>query len=970
MDEIVKEFLVESHENLNQLDRDLVALEKDPGSPELLGSVFRTIHTIKGVSGFLGFLKLEVVTHSGENLLSKLRDHKLILNAEITSGLLAMVDAVRRMLASVEANGNDGEEDHGELVRLLTELESTGGQAQPAGEPEATSASPAATDLPEAPSKLSGSEKPAASEPADPSEAVAPPNQSDGSTVANGKVSSESASAPKHGALAQNGKRAAANGKVSAKSAGASKRGGSARNSKQAAAAPVASGKASPEPASPAEHATPNQEGGSAAPVAWDTSIRVNVSLLDKLMNLVGELVLTRNQILQFSTKQQDGTFLNTSQRLNLITTELQEGIMKTRMQPIGNVWNKFPRLVRDLALACGKQVRIEMEGEDTELDKTLIEAIRDPLTHIVRNSIDHGIEPAAARVAAGKPPEGCLFLRAFHESGTVNIHISDDGAGIDFERVKEKALERGLITRDQAAQLSREEALALIFSPGFSTARQVTNVSGRGVGMDVVKTNIEKIGGRVDVQSERGQGTTLKIKIPLTLAIIPALIVTCDGDRYAIPQVSLIELVRLEADEAHKRIESLDGAPVYRLRGRLLPLVYLSHVLKQNGHTHKTKAGEAAHIVVLQVGERQFGLVVDEVNDTEEIVVKPLAKQLKGIAAFAGATIMGDGRVALILDGLGVAQLSGVLGEARDGARAEERKQEGRASRDRQRLLLFRAAGAERLAVPSSLVARLEEFPRAQIEHAAGAKVVQYRGKILPLVELGPILGGMSAAPEDETQPLQVVVIADGKRTIGVEVDQILDIVEEQVSGTQLTDRPGLLCSAIVGQKVTDFLDLRSVIQAGERAGLGLGDDQASSASSGAILLVEDQIFSRGLLRNYLEMAGYSVTETSEPSEACEKLAHHDFDVVAVSLDLPEEGAFEVLNHLRNGADEPSVPALALTQGGEQQPPANGHAQFDEYQEKFDRLAVIRSVERLISLRHTSSGSEREGQPEASVEA
>ena len=579
MDDIVKEFLVESHENLNQLDQDLVALEKDPRSPELLGSIFRTIHTIKGISGFLGFSKLEAVAHCGENLLSKLRDHELVLNADITSGLLTMVDAVRRMLASIEADGNDGEEPYDSLIEFLAKLENAGDSA-----PDAVVAPiPQSQRTEPHPDDLEASvEHPA-----------------DGSGNA-------SSSHPGREDRNDGAKPSATNEAVATEE--------SARTAEQGPSAQVEA----------------------AASGALETNIRVNVSLLDRLMNLVGELVLARNQILQFSARQ-DGAFLSTSQRLNLITTELQEGIMKTRMQPIGNVWNKFPRLVRDLALTCGKQVRIDMEGEDTELDKTLIEAIRDPLTHIVRNAIDHGIEAPAVRVDAGKPAEGRLFLRAFHESGQVNIEISDDGAGIDFDRVKEKALERGLITVDQAARLSTNEALNLLFSPGFSTAREVTNVSGRGVGMDVVKTNIEKIGGTVDVQSERGRGTILKIKIPLTLAIIPALVVTCDGDRYAIPQVSLIELVRLDGDEAGKKIETIRGAPVYRLRGHLLPLVYLSQVLKLDGQSPKGDDRQAAHIVVLQVGERQFGLVVDEVNDTEEIVVKPLGKQLKGVSAFAG---------------------------------------------------------------------------------------------------------------------------------------------------------------------------------------------------------------------------------------------------------------------------------------------------------------------------------------------
>ena len=685
-------------------------------------------------------------------------------------------------------------------------------------------------------------------------------------------------------------------------------------------------------------------------------------------MNLVGELVLVRNQILQFSTGIEDSTLAGAAQRLNLITTELQEGIMKTRMQPIGNIWNKFPRVVRDLALACGKRVRLEMEGQETELDKTLIEAIRDPLTHIVRNAVDHGIEIPGERLAAGKPAEGRVLLRAFHESGQVIIEVVEDGAGIDLERVTAKAVERGLISAEQAPRMSDDEIIKLIFLPGFSTARNVTHISGRGVGMDVVKTNIEKIGGTVDVHSRRGEGTTLRVKIPLTLAIIPALVVTCAGDRYAIPQVSLIELVRLDNDEAGKKIETIRGATVYRLRGNLLPLVYLSQVLKLNGHSPQSDAHQAAHIVVLQVGERQFGLVVDEVNDTEEIVVKPLVKQLKGIATFAGATIMGDGKVALILDCLGVAQLSGVFAESGVAARAEDQKAETRGIGDRQRLLLFRAAGSERLAILSSLVARLEEFPRSQIEHAAGGQVVRYRGQILPLVELGPILGGISSAPENDNQPLQVLVVADGDRTVGLLVDQILDIAEEQVTATQLTDRPGLLCSAIVGQKVTDFLDLSAVIQASKQTGLS---NQPSSGSKPAtVLLVEDQMFSRGLLRSYLEVAGYSVVEAGEATDACEKLARNHFDLVATSLDLPAGGAFKVLEHLCNGGGKPRLPALALIRTEEQRPLPNGHAQFDDYQLKFDRHTIIRSIETLLGPRHALPHAQIESQPEAVMEA
>jgi two-component system, chemotaxis family, sensor kinase CheA len=459
------------------------------------------------------------------------------------------------------------------------------------------------------------------------------------------------------------------------------------------------------------------------------------------------------------------------------------------------------------------------MEGKETELDKTLIEAIKDPLTHIVRNSADHGIERPEVRTAAGKPAEGRLFLRAYHEGGQVNIEISDDGAGIAVDRVKRKAVDRGLITAEQAARMGEREALNLIFLPGLSTAEKITNVSGRGVGMDVVKTNLEKIGGAVDIQSQVGKGTTLKIKIPLTLAIIPALIVTSAGERYAIPQISLLELVRLEGDEARKGIESIHGAPVYRLRGNLLPLAYLNHELGLEGAAPGDQ--DVINIVVLHADDRQFGLVVDAVNDTEEIVVKPLGKQLKGLATFAGATIMGDGRVALILDVLGLAHRAKVISEVRERTLVEDNAaRQKAASENRQTLLLLRNQGDGRIAIPLGLVTRLEEFPRSAIEKTGNQTVVQYRDSILPLVCVADLLqerrrktrGPQEAPPGDI--PVQVVVYTDQDRSVGLVVDRILDIVEEDVAKLQPASREGVQgCLAIQG-RVTEILDLEGLVR------------------------------------------------------------------------------------------------------------------------------------------------------------
>lgn len=768
MDEILKEFLIESHENLDRLDRDLVTLEKEPHDKETLASVFRTIHTLKGSSGFLGLTKLEAVAHVGENLLSKMRDGQLVINPEIANALLATVDAVRQMLGDVEANGQIADRDNSDLIATLVRLNES-----PVGVKRAGAKTPVEHQAP-APAtvKAPAKEKAPASVPAQ----AAEPHKT---------AESPSASAPLPTNVPVQTERA----------------------------------KSVQEPVKTPGLATESPETRNHS--ASESSIRVDVGLLDKLMNLVGELVLARNQVLQFTSQSSDSAFTATSQRLNLITTELQGSVMKTRMQPIGNIWGKLPRVVRDLSASCGKEVRLEMEGQETELDKTIIEAIKDPLTHIVRNSVDHGIESPEVREQRGKAVEGCLKMRAYHEGGQVNIEISDDGGGVDVERVKQKAVSRGLITNEQAARMSDHEALHIIFMPGFSTAETITNVSGRGVGMDVVKTNIEKIGGTVDLQSQLGQGATLKIKIPLTLAIIPALIVTSGGDRFAIPQVSLLELVRLESGSSKNLIECIHGTPVYRLRGQLLPLVYLNRELKLTGDQEPGKSpfdGDIVSIVVLQADGHPFGLVVDEINDTEEIVVKPLGKQLKGVACFAGATIMGDGRVALILDVIGLAQGASVVTELRERSSLLENASQPKKVRDnRQTLLLFSVSEGGRMAIPLSMVARLEEFPLSSIEHSGGQQVVRYRGQILPLVHVADYLPD-SGAPQSPVQdPLPVVVYTEQDRSVGLVVGCINDIVSETITVKRHSFGNGILGSVVIQGAVTDLLDVQAVIRAAD---------------------------------------------------------------------------------------------------------------------------------------------------------
>ena len=908
--EIIKEFLIESNENLARLDQEFVELEQRPNDQNLLSSIFRTIHTIKGTCGFLGFGILEAITHRAENMLSQLREGQRRLTPGLTTLLLETVDIVKNILAEIETSGAEGSETYDELCNRL--------QAACDGQE------------PEEPTVREASLGDRSEDQVDPSE---PTRDAAGQTPADEPFQGEQQ-------------------EPTSQDVGEP-------SEPVTTAVESAAGEAPNEASQLDETPAPKEAVASArkAPVETrssvaDSTIRVPVGVLDKLMNLVGELVLARNQVLQHTTTQEDAGLTATSQRLNLITTELQANVMKTRMQPIGVVWNKFSRVVRDLGHAAGKQIDLEMEGAETELDKTIIEAIKDPLTHIVRNSCDHGIETPEQRAAKGKQARGRLTMRAYHEGGQVNIEIADDGAGIDPQKLKQKAVQKGLVPVDQAERMSEREMHNLIFLPGLSTAEKVTNVSGRGVGMDVVKTNVEKIGGSIDLQSAVGQGTTIKIKIPLTLAIIPALVASCAGERFAIPQVNLVELVRLETGGGGQQIEWIHGAPVYRLRGKLLPLVYLNKVLELEGagldEEDSEKAAGSVNIIVLQADDKTFGLVVDGVNDTAEIVAKPLSKLLKGLNCYAGATIMGDGRVALILDVMGLGQLAHVVSQPREQTHVAREHQADLVA-ERQTVLLFRSGSAERLAVPLALVDRLEEFPHSQIEQSGGRRVTQYRNQILPLIPLAELLSlGDSAA---ETQdPVQVVVFSEGTRRMGVVVDEIVDIVEETISIRSRTSRQGILGSAVVSGNVTDFIDLHYLIEAADKNWFGGSQDER--AEGARVLVAEGSSFSRGLMRNSLEMAGFRVIEAGTTAEVLDKLKQQSVDVMVSSLDLPGDDPSDLLASIRVAPDLCGLPILGLANTAEETHPQPGaEYQFDDCQLKFDRDSMLRSVEKLAAV-------------------
>jgi two-component system, chemotaxis family, sensor kinase CheA len=750
MDDIVKDFLIESRENLDRLDQELVSLESDPTSKELLGSVFRTIHTIKGSCGFLGFARLQKVAHAGENLLSKLRDGVLPLDAEITSALLAMVDAVRQMLNEIQTGDSDGENDYPELLEQLQRLQ-TRNPASAGPEPEVVTT-------------------------------IVPPPKLGAVLVESGCVSAQDLEL----ALQK-------------------QREGDCRRLGQIL---IAMRFCTQQEIDAAQQLLEARGRTSVE------TVRVSVDLLDTLMNLVGELVLARNQLLQLSNGSENAILQSASQCVNLIVSQVQEQLIKTRMQPISNLWNKFPRTVRDLARSCGKDVRLDMEGQDTELDRTIMEAIRDPLTHLVRNAIDHGIEVPEIRQKLGKDSCGRLHLRAFQQGGKVTVEVIDDGAGLNLEALCSKAVERGLVTAQQAKRMSEREIFNLIFLPGFSTAKAVTNVSGRGVGMDVVKTNVERISGAIDIESIVGQGTTVRIKIPLTLAIVPALIVCCRNERFAIPQASVLELVGLGGTGASPQIETVHGHAVYRLRGNLLPLIDLDRELNL-GAALQCRS-KTANIVVLQADTRRFGLVVDDILDTEEIVVKPLAEHLKGMDAYGGATIMGDGRVVLILDVIGLAQRARVIRETQKSAGGSYSSHVLPAdSPPRQALLLARNGPQAQVAIPLSAVARLERLPASFLRRTGQREVMEYRGHVIPVLRLSQAL-----APADMAQPtasgntLEAVIYTDQGHTVGVIVDGIIDIIDEQPALEPLASRPGVISSFVSDHNLIEMVDLPAIIR------------------------------------------------------------------------------------------------------------------------------------------------------------
>jgi two-component system chemotaxis sensor kinase CheA len=712
VDDLTKEFIAESQEGLDRMERCLTELETRPDDAGLLGEIFRAVHTIKGTTGFLGFDRLEKLAHAGEHLLGSLRDGRLAVTSELISGLLRLMDGLRAILVLIEETGGEGTRSGDEDGELIAELALLNGEMPPAViEDELLHA---VVDV-----------------------GVA--------AVPSAKVS-DTASAP----------------------------------------------------ASAAANSERNGAGN-------DKTLRIDVDVLNRMMNLVGELVLTRNQMLQ--SDRSAANFPELARRLDSVTADLRETVMQARMQPVGNLFGKFPRMVRDLARTCGRDVRVEFTGQETGLDKSLLEAIKDPLTHAVRNAVDHGIESPADRVLAGKPAEGCVRLRAFHQSGSVVIEVADDGAGIPMERVLAKAIERNLVTQEQAAGMSEREALQLIFLPGFSTAAAVTTVSGRGVGMDVVRANVEKVGGSVEVESRRGEGTTLRLRVPLTLAIVPSLVVRSGGQSFALPQSALVELVDIPQREFAKMVQRIGSAELYRLRERLLPMVWLDRLLGLEADSPET-ASHGHYLAVLEADGCRYGLVVDDLMSPEEIVVKPLSPVLREIGLFSGATVLGNGMLALILDVGATAARAGVKP-------IEEESVEigaGEAATEEsigESFLIFEDRARERTALPLNMVERIESVPLERIEYAGGRPLLQYRGELLPLRDEGNVLPDLEAARQRGEEVLATVLICGdasrvGEQRVGMVVRQVLDVSTGTVLEKDAVSEAAGMELALVKEKLT----------------------------------------------------------------------------------------------------------------------------------------------------------------------
>jgi len=903
MDDLLREFLTETSESLDTVDNQLVRFEQDPNNAKILDNIFRLVHTIKGTCGFLGLPRLEALAHAGETLMGKFRDG-MPVTGQAVSLILASIDRIKEILGGLEATEAEPEGSDQDLIVKLHEMVEHGMAAMSASAPPIASAAPA----------------PVAAAPV--AEVSLVPQILE-RELRPGEVSLDEL------------ERAFQETAIEVVAPALAPALALAPEPEAEPALRAAKKEASKEASKAAKKAPADAEMAEGDKVA-NQSIRVNVDTLEHLMTMVSELVLTRNQLLEISRRNEDTEFKVPLQRLSNVTAELQEGVMKTRMQPIGNAWQKLPRIVRDLSGELRKQIELEMHGADTELDRQVLDLIKDPLTHMVRNSADHGLETPAERAAAGKPEQGTIRLSAYHEGGHIIICIADNGRGLNTERIKAKAISNGLVTEAELEKMTEAQIHKFIFAPGFSTAAAITSVSGRGVGMDVVRTNIDQIGGTIDVKSVAGEGSSVTIKIPLTLAIVSALIVEAGGDRFAIPQLAVVELVRARANSEH-RIERIKDTAVLRLRNKLLPLMHLKKLLKiDDGSSSDPENG---FIVVTQVGSQTFGIVVDGVFHTEEIVVKPMSTKLRHIDMFSGNTILGDGAVIMIIDPNGIAKALGTSVAASHGISEDNAASRANAAEQLTSLLVFRAGSSQPKAVPLGLVTRLEEIATDKIELSNGRYMVQYRDQLMPLVQMDGVNVQTAGS-----QP--ILVFADDGRSMGLVVDEIIDIVEEKLHIEVAGSQDGILGSAVIKGQATEVIDV------GHFLPMAFADwfsrkEMRPSVTAQSVLLVDDSAFFRNMLAPVLKAAGYRVRVAPNAQEGLAALrSGQTFDVVLTDIEMPDMNGFEFAEVIRADQHFSAMPIIALSSVVSPAAIERGRlAGFHDYVAKFDRPGLIAAL-------------------------
>lgn len=900
-DDIVNEFVEESREHLSGIELQLVQIEAggDAIDEELVNTVFRSIHSIKGAAGFLGLKQINNLSHSFENVLGRVRERALIPDPFNVNVMLQAADQLAVLIDCIQTSDED---DHSELCRALDKLIEQENAAEGSGEMTATTKAPA--------KKKTTRRRTTKSSPAKKT------------TSTRGKKSTATAAA------------------------GQATAGDAAKTEGDTAAV-----KSEAVPAKP--------KGGPGLGKQADQTIRVNVKVLDRLMNLAGELVLNRNQLIR-SISQHSGTnaFTEIGNDLDRVTTDIQEVVMQTRMQAVGQVFNKFPRIIRDLSSTLGKEINLTIEGAEVEIDKTIVEAIGDPLTHLIRNCCDHAIEVPSVRVENGKPKAGSVQLRAFHQAGKVVIEIEDDGAGMDPEKLKKRAVEKGVLGVEEAKSLSNRDAIHLIFAPGFSTAETISDVSGRGVGMDVVRTNIEKIGGNVEVSSTIKVGSLVRITLPLTLAIVPAMIVEVDGNSYALPQSSIIELIRTDGEK--KAIENVNDTEILRLRGVLYPMLRAEDFLA----VKKTSAGSSTtaernkdpQIVLVESGSQRFALAVDRVLDSEDIVVKPLGRHLRNLPLLAGSTILGDGKVALILDCSGIQSLVDFSSDAAAGN--DQKSSLVDVNSDPQRLVILSVTDNDRFGISMDIVKRIERIELDRIESAGNRKVLQYRGGMLPLIGMEE---GVEIAKSDQLDShydhncSYVIVFDVYGREVGLIAPRLHDIVEfDFTNGVQVGSEPGIAGIVPINGYSTRLVDLYGIT---EKIRPDWFDAKKDSIKCQAlrILVCEDSGFFRNFLSKVLVEQGHIVTETVDGQEGLEQLDQTPtaFDLLITDVEMPRMSGFELTKNLRADSRFKDLPIIALTSLADEHSLSTGRAAgVDDYQIKMNKPALLSSIAKLASTK------------------